>query len=215
MFQHATIQTNPELTALVKPGETVHDFARLPTETILIRWVNFQLNKAVPGLVHLNITKIKNFTDDIKDCVAYTHLLKQIAPKGSGVDTSALKEPNLLEKAQITLNQAAKIGCKEFVTASDIVDGNDFLNLAFVANLFRKYPSLETEKPTEELEQCEFTEETREEKSKLMFSFQIIFLKCLLNCISIKICFLPQSFPQFQAHFLSAHFNSNFLLKVS
>lgn len=170
MFQHATIQTNPELTALVKPGETVHDFARLPTETILIRWVNFQLNKAVPGLVHLNITKIKNFTDDIKDCVAYTHLLKQIAPKGSGVNTSALKEPNLLEKAQITLNQAAKIGCEEFVTASDIVDGNDFLNLAFVANLFRKYPSLETEKPSEKRCESEFTEETREEKSKFIFS---------------------------------------------
>ena len=179
LFQHATIQANPELTALVKPGETVHDFARLPTETILIRWVNFQLNRAVPGLVHLNITKIKNFTDDIKDCVAYTHLLKQIAPKGSGVDTSALKEPNLLEKAQITLNQAAKIDCEEFVTASDIVDGNDFLNLAFVANLFRKYPSLETEKPTEKLQQCEseFTEETREEKSKLMFSYKKYYFK--------------------------------------
>jgi hypothetical protein len=53
------------------------------------------------------------------------------------------------------------------------------LNLAFVANLFRKYPSLETEKPTETHKQCEseFTEETREEKSKLRVSFQKYYFK--------------------------------------
>ena len=51
------------------------------------------------------------------------------------------------------------LGCREFVIAQDIVDGRDLLNLAFVANLFKKYPGLDSD--SQEIE----IEETREEKS--------------------------------------------------
>lgn len=40
------------------------------------------------------------------------------------------------------LNEAAKIGCREFVTPHDVANGHYKLNLAFVANLFNKYPAL-------------------------------------------------------------------------
>ena len=40
------------------------------------------------------------------------------------------------------LNEASKIKCREFVTADDVVKGNYKLNLAFVANLFNKFPAL-------------------------------------------------------------------------
>lgn len=40
------------------------------------------------------------------------------------------------------LNQADKLGCRQFVTPSDVVAGNPKLNLAFVANLFNMYPAL-------------------------------------------------------------------------
>jgi hypothetical protein len=40
------------------------------------------------------------------------------------------------------LKEANKIQCREFVTPGDVVKGNYKLNLAFVANLFNKYPGL-------------------------------------------------------------------------
>lgn len=40
------------------------------------------------------------------------------------------------------LVQADRLGCRQFVTPADVVSGNPKLNLAFVANLFNKYPAL-------------------------------------------------------------------------
>ena len=57
------------------------------------------------------------------------------------------------------LSQAEKIDCKAFVTARDVVNGHEKLNLAFVANLFNNHPGLEP--PVESLT---VVEETREEK---------------------------------------------------
>ena len=54
--------------------------------------------------------------------------------------------------------------CREFVTPSDIVQGQKNLNLAFVANLFNKHPALEDVEVDEDA-----IKETREEKSKKNF----------------------------------------------
>ena len=108
--------------------------------------------------------RIKNFTSDIKDSIAYIHLIKQIAPEDAFVDKSPLQKGNLLERASRTLFQAEKIGCREFVIAQDIVDGRELLNLAFVANLFNKYPALDLDYVDESK-----IEETREEKSKFEY----------------------------------------------
>uniref|UniRef100_A0A8C4XUE7 Plastin 1 n=1 Tax=Falco tinnunculus TaxID=100819 RepID=A0A8C4XUE7_FALTI len=62
--------------------------------------------------------KISNFSQDIKVC-SY-----------------------LRWRAEYMLQQADKLGCREFVTPADVVAGNPKLNLAFVANLFNTYPAL-------------------------------------------------------------------------
>ena len=41
------------------------------------------------------------------------------------------------------LQNAEKIGCRKYLTASSLVSGNPRLNLAFVANLFNTHPGLE------------------------------------------------------------------------
>ena len=56
--------------------------------------------------------RIGNFSSDIKDSEAYTHLIKQIAPSGHGVDKSALQQPDLNLRAEKMLQQAEKIGCR-------------------------------------------------------------------------------------------------------
>lgn len=65
------------------------------------------------------------------------------------------------------LQESDKIGCRQFVSARDVVSGNPKLNLAFVANLFNMYPALE--KAEVDMDALgEIHEETREEKSMFL-----------------------------------------------
>ena len=70
---------------------------------------------------------------------------------------------DMIDRAEKMLEQAEKLKSRAFVTARDVVKGQERLNLAFVANLFNNNPALDP--PKEEIVE-EFTaiEETREEK---------------------------------------------------
>jgi len=153
LFRFITISEVPGLVNLLMEGEELSELMKLSPEQLLLRWVNYQLEKAG------STRRANNFSGDIKDSEIYTELLAQVAPKDSGVNKFALKEEDLLKRAEIMLEQADKIHCKNFVTPKDVVKGNDKLNLAFVANLFNMHPGLEA--PSEELD---IIEETREEK---------------------------------------------------
>lgn len=156
LFNQITIEHCPGLVNLLNDNEEMADLLKLSPESILIRWVNFQLNKA--GINR----QIHNFTNDIKDSEVYSYLLNQIAPKDRNVTLEALREPNLLDRAELMLKQSDKLGCRSFLTPQDVVDGVYKLNLAFVANLFNNYPGLDA---PENIEPLETIEETREEKT--------------------------------------------------
>jgi len=155
LFARINLSEHPELYRLLEEGENIDDLLKLPIEEILLRWFNHHLKNAGSP------RRVKNFGGDIKDSECYTILLRQIAPKGSGVDARALNEPNLDKRAGYVLANAEKIGCKKFLKPRDIVTGNSKLNMAFVANLFNTHPSLEPVEPGD----FEVIEETREEKS--------------------------------------------------
>jgi plastin-3 len=72
-----------------------------------------------------------------------------------------------MKRAEMMLSEAEKLGCRSFVTASDIVKGVSKLNLAFVANLFNNHPQLDKPDGIDLDQYLENIEETREEKSKL------------------------------------------------
>uniref|UniRef100_A0A4W3HKT7 Plastin-3 n=1 Tax=Callorhinchus milii TaxID=7868 RepID=A0A4W3HKT7_CALMI len=131
--------TQISLVALLRDGESLEDLLKLSPEELLLRWANYHLENA-------GAQKINNFSSDIKDSRAYFHLLNQIAPKGTKED-----EPH-------------KLGCRQFVTPADVVSGNPKLNLAFVANLFNKYPALQ--KPeNQDIDWSLLEGETREERT--------------------------------------------------
>jgi len=153
LFKQISITNVPGLINLLMEGEDIADLMKLSPEQLLVRWVNYQLEKAG------STRKIKNFNEDIKDSEIYTELIAQIAPKDAGVNTFALKKDDLTERAEMMLEQAEKIDSRAFVTARDVVRGQEKLNLAFVANLFNNHPALDP--PEEELD---IIEETREEK---------------------------------------------------
>merc|ERR1711953_583074 len=135
------------------------DLMKMSPEEILLRWVNHQLEKAGSN------RRIRNFHEDIKDSEIYTELLYQIAPSTAGVNKDAMSRQDLLERAELMLDQADKIQSRAFVTAKDVVKGQEKLNLAFVANLFNNYPALDPPKE-EYIEAIEEStiQETREEK---------------------------------------------------
>jgi len=164
LFSSINLQENPGLVALLQDGEDLKALLALGPEAILIRWVNYHLRNAGQQ------RQIKNFAADIADSEAYTHLLKQVAPREAGVDTRALAVMNMNERAETMLREADKIGCRKFVTAKEVTAGNAKLNLAFVAHLFNRFPALETASNDQAAAAiADFdlgtTQETREEKT--------------------------------------------------
>merc|ERR1719431_2068062 len=144
LFKQITITQVPGLINLLMDGEDIADLMKLSPEQLLVRWVNYQLEKAG------STRKIKNFNEDIKDSEIYSDLIAQIAPKDAGVNKFALKKSDLMERAEMMLEQAEKIDSRAFVTAKDVVRGQEKLNLAFVANLFNNHPGLDP--PEEEVD---------------------------------------------------------------
>ncbi|XP_007228487.1 plastin-3 isoform X2 [Astyanax mexicanus] len=164
LFADIELSRNEALAALLREGETLEDLMKLSPEELLLRWANFHLDNA-------GWHKINNFSSDIKDSKAYFHLLNQIAPKGLkenedriDINMAGFNEKDDLKRAEAMLVQADRLGCRQFVTPADVVSGNPKLNLAFVANLFNKYPAL-TKPENQDIDWGLLEGETREERT--------------------------------------------------
>ncbi|XP_039249917.2 plastin-2-like [Styela clava] len=172
LFAAFDLTRSPALAVLLKEGEELEDLMNLAPELLLLRWMNYQLEKSSKYKNSPNGGKeIKNFSGDIKDSYAYLCLLEQIQPGpedeeyADNVIVANLNnhpgsdKESMMKRAKYMLNEADKIGCRAFVTEGDVAEGISRLNMAFVANLFNTFPALE------ETEERELIEETREEKT--------------------------------------------------
>ncbi|KAM8953930.1 plastin-3 isoform 2-T2 [Pelodytes ibericus] len=164
LFADIELSRNEALAALLPEGETLEDLMKLSPEELLLRWANFHLENA-------GGQKINNFSTDIKDSRAYYHLLNQITPRGQkegeekiDINMSGFSEKDDLKRAEYMLQQADRLSCRQFVTPADVVSGNPKLNLAFVANLFNKYPAL-TKPDNQDIDWTLLEGETREERT--------------------------------------------------
>lgn len=174
LFSHITLDSCPGLATLLFDGERLEDLLKLSPEAILLRWVNYHLERA--GVAR----RCTNFQSDITDSEVYTYLLKQIAPADAGVTVEALREHDMNERAEVMLKQAAKLNCRSFLTPQDVVNGVYKLNLAFVANLFNNHPGLDQ---PEQIEGLDAIEETREEKSKLSIDKHLLHAELVHNFV--------------------------------
>ena len=82
LLSDINLHQHPGLALLLEDGETLEQLMKLSPEHLLIRWVNYHLARSA---CH---RRIANFTTDIKDSIAYIHLLHQIAPKDAEVTTA-------------------------------------------------------------------------------------------------------------------------------
>ncbi|XP_047467802.1 plastin-1-like [Mugil cephalus] len=164
LFADIEISRNEGLIALLLDGEELEHLMSLSPEELLLRWVNYHLRNA-------GTKPITNFTEDIKDSRAYFYLLRQIAHEESkesktsiNIDLDGLNERNLERRAELMLQQAAKMDCRQFVTPRDVTNGILKLNLAFVANLFNMHSGLQGAQYNGGLEMAHIEPETHEEK---------------------------------------------------
>ncbi|KAL3321249.1 hypothetical protein Ciccas_000083 [Cichlidogyrus casuarinus] len=155
LLRQINIVAKAELATLLGPEESIADFAKLSPEAILLRWVNFHLKHTESDL------KMDNFSFDVK---VYAYLLEQIAPKDKKrymhSARAILDAVDLVQRAEMVLQNAEQLDCRLFVRPKDILSGSQKLNLAFLANLFNNNPALD---PVDE--DMSNYEETREEKT--------------------------------------------------
>lgn len=85
LFNQITLEHCPGLTALLNDEERIDDLMKLSPESILLRWVNYHLERA--GVAR----RCNNFQSDIMDSEVYSYLLKQIAPQDADVTLEALR----------------------------------------------------------------------------------------------------------------------------
>ncbi|XP_077417683.1 plastin-1-like isoform X2 [Vanacampus margaritifer] len=164
LFADIEISRNEGMICLLNEGESLDHLMSLSPEELLLRWVNYHLRNA-------GTESIGNFSGDIMDSRAYFHLLDQIAPRGEHddfmnvkIDMNGLNDWDLNRRAELMLQQAARLDCRQFVTAQDVTAGNNKLNLAFVANLFNTHPALQRGH-VNGLEAAQLEPESREEKT--------------------------------------------------
>ncbi|KAK9533908.1 hypothetical protein VZT92_008997 [Zoarces viviparus] len=143
LFADIEISRNEGLIGLLTDKENLDHLLSLSPEELLLRWVNQHLRNA-------GTNTISNFSDDIKDSRAYFHLLDQIAlqeeqdyKRSVKIDMSAINERDLDRRAEMMLQQAARLECRQFVSPHDVTSGNSKLNLAFVANLYNMHPGVQ------------------------------------------------------------------------
>jgi plastin-1 len=129
------LKSNPLLIRLLEEGEELADLMKLPPDQLLLRWMNYHLKNAGSD------KRVKNWSGDVKDSVAYTIVLNQIAP---GVcDKAALNVADMDKRAGMVIKNAEKIGVPTIIKPKDISSGNSRLNLAFAAQIFNTNPGLE------------------------------------------------------------------------
>jgi len=158
-FKKINLNDAPNIAALLLPGETIDDLMGLSPEELLLRWMNYHLNK---DKTNYDGGNVNNFGSDIKDSQAYISLLNRIQPLElhPQLDYSSQGISDEHSRAERVQEMAAALGCGDYITAGDITDGNEKVNMLFAAQLFNEHPGLE--KP--DVEQL-VIEETLDEKT--------------------------------------------------
>ncbi|KAE8125453.1 hypothetical protein FH972_020259 [Carpinus fangiana] len=131
------LKKTPQLVELVDDSNDVEELLSLPPDKVLLKWMNFHLQKA--GYKK----PVTNFSSDLKDGEAYAYLLNVLAPEHCSPSTLDTKDPN--ERAKLVLDHAEKMNCKRYLAPNDIVEGSSNLNLAFVAQIFHQRNGLSTD----------------------------------------------------------------------
>eukprot|EP00050_Salpingoeca_kvevrii_P010663 m.9669 g.9669 ORF g.9669 m.9669 type:complete len:683 (-) comp3004_c0_seq1:41-2089(-) len=127
-----------------KPDEfSLSAFLKLSPRQSLLRWVNFLLPNDAAAIGNFN---------ELKDCQAYTVLLRKLAPADMQLDpVDVLGIQGLIQRATKVIEIAESLGCHMFFDPVDIASGSEEHNEAFVGSLFRLYSAQQFEERAQTL----------------------------------------------------------------
>ncbi|OIR58515.1 MAG: fimbrin [Amphiamblys sp. WSBS2006] len=161
LLAKVSLNIHPEIARLLREGETVADMVKLPAEAILVRWVNYHLQRSGCG------RSVGNLSSDMKDSVCYFHVLHQL--NAEKCTLAGLAESDDVLRAEEMLQQADLIDCRKYLTSKAVVEGNPRLNLAFVANLFNSFPGLTPLSRDDELKIDELLTSVKQDRESRVF----------------------------------------------
>lgn len=120
---------------LAQDGEELADLMKLQPEAILIRWINYHLEKAGQSL------RVSNLGKDLKDSVALMHVLNRLDAGKCPLD--GVNDEDLNSRAQKMITNATALGVPDLVRPVDICSGNARVLTLFVAAIFNCKHGLE------------------------------------------------------------------------
>uniref|UniRef100_A0A7S2S2Z4 Calmodulin n=1 Tax=Rhizochromulina marina TaxID=1034831 RepID=A0A7S2S2Z4_9STRA len=132
LLNSISIKDHPELFRLLEEDETLESLQKLPPEQILLRWINFHLERGGSD------RRVHNFGKDLADSEVYSVLLHQLDP----VNCPVIPPGDRPERALHTIRNVQAMGLKPFLKPSDIASGNAKLNLGLIAQIFNFNPGL-------------------------------------------------------------------------
>ena len=150
----------PEITRLLEEGEELHDLQKLPPEKILIRWLNYHLEKDGTD------RRVSNFGKDLADGDVYIRVIHQLDKNSLSKDL--LNEDDKVKRGQGIIKGAEKLGVTSAIKPSDIASGNVKLNTLFCSLIFNAKHGL-AELEADDYEAAKMLEDdaegTKEERS--------------------------------------------------
>lgn len=155
LLKEINLKKVPEIIVLAEAGEKLEDILKLPSEKILVRWINYHMKMAKQSIV------IKDIGPELKDCVAFIHLLNQLDPEKC--DKSGLAETDIVKRTGIVVTNGQKLGVKPFIRASALSQGNPKLNLVFLSLLFNAKHGLQiSQEKKKEVEKATLIDDAKE-----------------------------------------------------
>jgi len=148
IMQSLNLKATPELIQLLDQHlldspDALRELMGLPPEKILLKWINYQLQKDGSW----GPTEVKNFGKDLKDSTVYAALLTAVAPADKKPRTllaDVRSEMNPTARANLIIDAAESLGVTQFkILPGDIVKGNEKLNMGFMAAIFNALPGLD------------------------------------------------------------------------
>ena len=134
LIHNIGIKKFPELVNILNKNEQISELLKLSPEKILLKWFNFHLKE------NQYEKQINNFSGDISE--EYIILLNQLNKEVC--DKSALSESDSKKRAENVLSNLEKLKINSYITADDIMAGNEKLNLFLVALIFYSKTGLKT-----------------------------------------------------------------------
>jgi len=130
-----SLKDTPEIMRLAEKDEDLAALNKLAPEKLLVRWINFHLEKAGQS------RRVENLGPDLKDSFALFHVLNQLDSAKCPLD--GIEDQDLVSRGDKMVANSKALGVPDLVNGSAICKGNAKVNTVFVAEIFNIKHGLE------------------------------------------------------------------------